>query len=194
MTSLKEALRRTVDDLQDAQSQTASAVMEFELSKQSNETLEMKAGILEKEVNELKTKLMSEVDRRRELNNERDILVKSKEELEVELTNLKQICLKYEETVSALNTEIGNKENELLALQETLGEDSPLADIAEMKAKVLNAEESVASLQQRVETLTLENTTLSRKYFLYKKKVLGVRQILTQFILLQETLRKTQRI
>lgn len=163
VASLKEALRRTVDDLQDAQAQASTAVMEYELSKQSNETLNMKTGLLEKELSELKAKLMTEVEKRRVAENCLDETNSSKSSLENELVELKKICLKYEDTVSALNTEVNQKENELIALKETLGEDSPLVDIAEVKGNLVNAEEAVTSLQSRLESLSLENTSLSRK-------------------------------
>lgn len=161
--SLKEALRRTTDELQEAQAEGSSAVMDLELARQSNETLCMKVDVLEKEVGELKSKLVSEVDRRRAAEDERDEASKSKSLVENELSELRKICHKYEETVSDLNIEISHKENELAALKDTLGDESPLVDIAEVKAKLVNAEEEAASLQSRVETFTLENNSLSRK-------------------------------
>ncbi|OXA61669.1 transport and Golgi organization protein 1 [Folsomia candida] len=162
VTSLKDALRRTVDDLTDSQAQSSSAVMELELERQTNETLTMKCDMLEKEVGELKSKLLLEVDRRRAVDNERNELEKSKSLLGDELVSLKQICQQYEDAVSALNTEISNKENELFALQETLGEDSPLLDIAELKGKLVGAEESISALKHRLDSTTLENASLSR--------------------------------
>lgn len=164
VTSLKDALRRTVDDLTDSQAQSSSAVMELELERQTNETLTMKCDMLEKEVGELKSKLLLEVDRRRAVDNERNELEKSKSLLGDELVSLKQICQQYEDAVSALNTEISNKENELFALQETLGEDSPLLDIAELKGKLVGAEESISALKHRLDSTTLENASLSRKF------------------------------
>lgn len=164
VTSLKEALRRTMEDLHDAQTQASAAGMELELSNQTNETLNSKVGMLEKAVAELKTKLIAEGERRRVLREELEAVVKSKSALENDLSDLKQICHKYEETVSALNTEISHKENELAALQETLGEDSPLIDMAEMKAQVLNAEELAKSLQQTVESLKMENSKFARMF------------------------------
>jgi chromosome segregation ATPase len=137
--------------------------MEFELAKQSNETLSMKSEMLDKELNELKAKLLSEVDRRRAAENNLEEEEKSKAFVENELRELKKICLKYENAVSSLNTELEHKDNELITLKETLGEDSPLVDIAEVKAKLMNAEETVTSLESRVESLSLENTSLSRK-------------------------------
>lgn len=154
-----------MDDLQDTQAQSSTTVMELELEKQSNETLSMKCSMLEREVGELRNKLVAEVDRRRAVDNEKEELERVKSGVENDLTSLKQICQQYEDTVSALNTEISNKENELLALQETLGEDSPLLDIAEMKGKLLNVEELLSSLQHRLDSTTLENASLSSEYF-----------------------------
>jgi len=160
---MKEALKRLSGESQEAQAEAASAVMDLELARQSNETLTLKVEVLEREVGEMKTKLNLEIERRRKVEDDKEELVKSKAELEAEYGDLKKICHQYESTVDDLTTQITQQENELGALKETLGEDSPLVDIAEVKAKLMNAEQELTSLQSRVEATTLENTSLSSK-------------------------------
>jgi chromosome segregation ATPase len=160
---MKEALKRLSGENQEAQTEAASAVMDLELVRQSNETLTLKVEVLERELGEMKTKHVTEVERRRKLEDEKDELTRSKSSVETEFSDLKKICHQYEATVSDLSVQISQQENELAALKETLGEDSPLVDIAEVKAKLVNAEQELAALKSRVESTTLENTSLSRK-------------------------------
>lgn len=159
--SLQTKLKETAEELESEQADAASAQMDLQLMTHTNENLTLRSEAFEKEIGELKAKLSKEMDARRSLQLQIESLSLQKMKLEEELVDLKSVLHKYEETVSNLNDEISLKENELLALKETLGEDSPLVDIAEVTAKLKGAENQSSSLQARVESITIENSRLT---------------------------------
>jgi len=161
--SLQAKLNATAQDLETEQADAASAQMDLQLLTHTNENLKMRGEALEKEIGELKTKLNKEIEVRRDLQVRNDSLLNEKMNIEDELVDLKSVLHKYEATVNDLNDEISLKEIELLALKDTLGEDSPLVDIAEVTAKLKGVEGQASSLQARVESITIENTGLIRK-------------------------------
>ena len=180
--SLQSSLKETAEELETVQAEMSTTQMDLELITHSKENLELKVKAFEKEMSELKHKVLTEVDLRRHLQVEKDKLAEEKDAIHEQLADLKNILHKYEETVNDLNQELSLKENELLALKETLGEDSPLIDIAEMTARLQVAEGQAKSLQSRVESITLENTSLTRTYIyhiitifdLYEYSIMGI--------------------
>ena len=66
--------------------------------------------------------------------------------------------------MSNLNNEVTGKENELMILKESLGEDSPLVELADVQAQLLSARNEVQALEAQVQSLQLLNTTLNREW------------------------------
>ncbi len=163
IVNLQSSLKETVGELETAQADVSTTQMDLELITHTKENLELKVKALEKEMSELKHKVLAEVDLRRILQSEKEKLLEEKDSISEELTDLRSLISKSEETMSSLTEDLCLKENELAALKETLGEDSPLIDIAEMTARLQVTEGQAKSLQSRVESITLENTSLTRK-------------------------------
>ena len=162
---MKKSLKETTEDLETIQAELNARTMDLELLTSTKDFTENKVKASENEIAELKSKLTNEISLRRDVQDKVDELERERKSLQEDLGELRKITLQYEETVNNLTTEISLKENELFALKDSLGDDSPLVEIAEIRAKLSIAEEEVKSLQSRIDSITLENKTLSSKSY-----------------------------
>lgn len=154
-----------LEELENAEAHASSIAMDLEVITHEKENLAKRVATLEAEHEHLKTKLASESETKRAKEAENEILVQELDKKEADLVDLRRILHQYEDNVSSITAELTAKENELIALKETLGDDSPLIDISEAKAKLKSAEEEASGLKSRVESLSLENQTISGEQF-----------------------------
>ncbi|ODN02572.1 Transport and Golgi organization protein 1, partial [Orchesella cincta] len=159
----KEALMKAKEELGTLQVQAKSSALQLGISSRNTEVLTAKITMLEQEVEDMKSQLASENEKRRAVEVEKQEVEQSKATVEKELVEFKNICHQYEDTVSGLNDEISKLESELVTLKETLGEDSPLVEIAEIQAKAAFAEKEKESLRTRLNGLNADNENLSGK-------------------------------
>jgi len=134
---------------------------ELEQATHEKETLSKLLKKAETTLELAKGKTLTEAESRRQAEELNGKLQEELNTLKEELESVKGICEQYERTASTLSEEVIGKENELLALKETLGEDSPLVDIAEAKARSLTAEQEANTLKKRVESMSIEISSLS---------------------------------
>ncbi|CAL8090423.1 unnamed protein product [Orchesella dallaii] len=159
----KEALMKTKEELHNYQVQTKSSALQLGISSKNTEVLTAKITMLQQEVEDMKSQLATENEKRKSVELEKQEVEQSKAVVEKELVDFKNICHQYEDTVSGLNDEISKLESELVTLKETLGEDSPLVEIAEVQAKAAFAEKEKESLRTRLNGLTADNENLNGK-------------------------------
>ena len=150
--------------MENAEAHASSLALDLEVITHEKENLAKRVATLESEHEHLKAKLVSESETKRAKEAENERLVQELDKKEADLVDLRRILHQYEDNVSSITAELTAKENELIALKETLGDDSPLIDISEAKAKLKSAEEEASGLKSRVESLGLENQTLSGEH------------------------------
>lgn len=159
----KDALVKTKDELTSFQTHTKSTALQLGMSSKNAEMLTSKISMLSQEVDELKSQLISENDKRKLVEKQKQDVDSAKVSVEKELGEIKRICKKYEETVGGLNDEISRLESEMASIKESLGEDSPLLEVAEVQAKAQFAEREAESLRTRLDGLRADNENLTGK-------------------------------
>ena len=164
-TALQATLKEKLEELENAQASGSALALDLEVVHHEKDNLAKRLATLETELELIKNKLASESEVKRAKVEESDALTKERDTIQAELLDLRRILHQYEENVSAITDELTAKENELQALKETLGDDSPLIDISETKAKLKSAEEEAASLKSRCETVAFENASLTSNDF-----------------------------
>lgn len=157
----KDALGAAREELSTFQNQAKSSALQLNVSGRNIEVLNSKIAMLEQDAEEMKAHLASENDKRKGVEKEKRELEQAKAAVEKELGEFKTICHQYETTVSGLNDEISKLEGELASIKESLGEDSPLLEVAEVQAKAAFAEKEAESLRTRLDGLTADNDNLS---------------------------------
>lgn len=159
----KDALVKAREELTNFQTHAKSTALQLGMSSKNAGVLTSKISILEEETEEIKSQLSAEFEKRKLVESEKQKVEEEKVSIEKELTEIKKICHQYEETVTGLNDEISKLESELVSIKESLGEDSPLLEVAEIQAKAAFSEKEVESLRTRLEGLTSDNDNLRGK-------------------------------
>lgn len=143
--------------------QTKSSALQLGVSNKNQEMLTSKIDALEENIQDMKLQLHAESEKRKDVEKEMETVRQSKRQTEQELEDIKAICIKYEGTVSELNEEISRLESELATIKESLGEDSPLLEVAEIQARAAFSGKEVESLRTRLEGFAADNENLNGK-------------------------------